>query len=38
MPDKAIALVENGIRNNPDNWKLYYELGFIYYYRSQRTT
>lgn len=32
QPDKAIALVEHGIRNNPDNWKLYYELGFIYYY------
>jgi hypothetical protein len=32
MPDKAVALVEYGIQNNPDNWKLYYELGFIYYY------
>lgn len=32
QPDQAIALVEYGIRNNPDNWKLYYELGFIYYY------
>ena len=32
MPDKAVALLEYGIRNNPDNWKLYYELGFIYYY------
>ncbi len=31
MPDKAIELVEFGIRNNPDEWKLYYELGFIYY-------
>ena len=31
MPDKAIPLVEFGIRNNPDDWKLYYELGFIYY-------
>ena len=31
MPDKAIELVEYGIRNNPDDWKLYYELGFIYY-------
>lgn len=31
MPDKAIQLVEYGIQNNPDNWKLYYELGFIYY-------
>ena len=32
MPDRAVALVEYGIRHNPDNWKLYYELGFIYYY------
>lgn len=31
MPDKAIELVEYGIRNNPEDWKLYYELGFIYY-------
>jgi tetratricopeptide (TPR) repeat protein len=31
MPDKAIQLVEYGIRNNPNDWKLYYELGFIYY-------
>jgi len=31
QPDKAVALVEYGIRNNPDNWKLYYELGFFYY-------
>jgi tetratricopeptide (TPR) repeat protein len=31
MPDKATELVEYGIRNNPDDWKLYYDLGFIYY-------
>jgi tetratricopeptide (TPR) repeat protein len=30
-PDQAIALLERGIRNNPDNWRLYYELGFVYY-------
>ncbi len=36
QPDKAIALVEYGIRNNPDNWKLYYELGFIYYYMESK--
>ncbi len=30
-PEKAIALAEYGIQNNPDNWKLYYGLGFIYY-------
>ncbi|MBV9574584.1 MAG: hypothetical protein JOY93_11065 [Acidobacteriales bacterium] len=31
MPQHAIELVKYGIRNNPDNWKLYYDLGFIYY-------
>jgi tetratricopeptide (TPR) repeat protein len=36
QPDKAVALVEYGIRNNPDNWKLYYELGFIYYYMEPK--
>lgn len=32
MPDRAVKLVEHGIQNNPDDWKLYYELGFIYYW------
>ena len=31
MPDKAIHLLEYGIRNNPDDWHLFYQLGFIYY-------
>ena len=31
MPDRAIKLVEHGVQNNPDDWKLYYKLGFIYY-------
>src|SRR5256712_7339252 len=31
MPDRAIKLDEFGIRNNPDEWRLYYDLGFIYY-------
>ena len=31
MPDQAIHLMEYGIRNNPDDWHLYYQLGFIYY-------
>ena len=30
-PEKAIELVEYGIRNNSDDWHLYYDLGFIYY-------
>jgi tetratricopeptide (TPR) repeat protein len=31
MPDKAIQLVHYGIENNPGDWNLYYQLGFIYY-------
>ena len=31
MPDRAIRLADYGIRNNPSDWKLYYNLGFIYY-------
>ena len=31
MPRRAIELAEFGIRNNPDEWRLYYQLGFIYY-------
>jgi hypothetical protein len=31
MPQKAIELNEFGIRNNPNEWHLYYDLGFIYY-------
>jgi tetratricopeptide (TPR) repeat protein len=30
-PEQAIKLAEFGIQNNPDSWKLYYGLGFIYY-------
>lgn len=30
-PDRAIQLMEYGIRNNPDDWHLYYDLGFVYY-------
>lgn len=30
-PDAAIKLVQYGIRENPDDWHLYYNLGFIYY-------
>jgi tetratricopeptide (TPR) repeat protein len=30
-PERAIELMEYGIQNNPDNWRLYYDLGFVYY-------
>lgn len=32
QPDKAVALVEKGIRANPDFWQLYYTLGFIHFW------
>ncbi|MBV9342630.1 MAG: hypothetical protein JO159_17310 [Acidobacteria bacterium] len=31
LSHEAIELVEWGIRNNPGDWHLYYDLGFIYY-------
>jgi len=31
QPQKAVELVERGIRANPDNWRLYYQLGFLQY-------
>jgi hypothetical protein len=30
-PARAIQLIEYGIQHNPTNWKLYYNLGFVYY-------
>jgi tetratricopeptide (TPR) repeat protein len=30
-PARAIQLMEFGIAHNPDNWQLYYNLGFVYY-------
>jgi tetratricopeptide (TPR) repeat protein len=31
-PDEAIALLRKGIAANPTNWRLYYNLGFVYYW------
>jgi hypothetical protein len=30
-PERAIRLMKYGIEHNPDNWHLYYDLGFVYY-------
>lgn len=30
-PEDAVKLVKYGIQNNPDDWHLYYNLGYIYY-------
>src|SRR5713226_145845 len=35
QPDKAAALVEKGIRENPEYWRLYFTLGFIHYIDRQ---
>jgi tetratricopeptide (TPR) repeat protein len=31
QPERAIQLMEYGIQNNPNDWHLYYNLGFVYY-------
>lgn len=31
LPGKAVELVRYGISQNADEWRLYYDLGFIYY-------
>ena len=31
LPQRAIELVEYGVRSNPDDWHLYYDLGYLYY-------
>ena len=35
MPERAVELEEFGIRNNPDEWRLYYNEGFIRYMEMQ---
>ena len=31
QPERALALMKYGIAHNPDQWRLYYNLGFLYY-------
>jgi len=31
-PDLGVALMQRGIAANPDSWRLYEDLGFIYYF------
>jgi hypothetical protein len=31
-PDLGIQLIERGLRENPDYWRFYEDLGFIYYF------
>jgi tetratricopeptide (TPR) repeat protein len=30
-PKRAVQLMQYGIEHNPDDWRLYYDLGFVYY-------
>jgi len=34
-PDAAVRLVERGVRENPSEWRLYYNLGFIHYFERK---
>jgi tetratricopeptide (TPR) repeat protein len=34
-PDLAVQLIERGIRENPDRWRFYANLGYIYYFDVQ---
>jgi hypothetical protein len=31
-PDLAVELLERGRKANPDEWRLYYDLGYVYYF------
>jgi len=31
-PDLAVELIERGLRANPEDWRLYYDLGYVYYF------
>jgi tetratricopeptide (TPR) repeat protein len=35
QPERAIALLERGLRANPDEWWLYYDMGYVYYFDMQ---
>ena len=32
QPQQAVALIQRGIEANPDEWRLWHELGFLYYW------
>jgi tetratricopeptide (TPR) repeat protein len=34
-PQQAIAILQKGIAHNPDEWKLYLDLGFVYYFETK---
>jgi tetratricopeptide (TPR) repeat protein len=34
----AVALLEKGIRDNPDDWRMYQDIGYIYWQAGKRAT
>lgn len=34
-PDLAAQLIQRGIAANPEQWRLYYDLGFVYYFDAK---
>jgi tetratricopeptide (TPR) repeat protein len=32
QPERAIELLERGLRENPDEWRFYYDMGYVYYF------
>lgn len=34
-PDLAVEFLQRGIRANPDEWRLYEDLGFVYYFNAR---
>lgn len=34
-PNQAVALLKDGIENNPNAWRLYQDLGYIYWHQGQ---
>ncbi len=35
QPEKAVELLRRGIEANPDEWRLWHDLGFVYYWELQ---
>ncbi len=35
QPQRAVLLLQKGIQGNPDQWQLYRDLGFVYYWYLQ---
>lgn len=38
QPEKAIALLNKGVAANPDQWRLWWSMGFVYYFELKDYT